>query len=766
MCTILWLLFVLASLQKTLGMNGFVYKKCFRGVTSVRTFFLFLVGFVFCIPLAVEAAPPLISCSVEQARATERWWYFGNRGVIDFGVSGTSRTLSVNPQSITMLEGSTVVTDTAGELQFYSNGQTVWNKNNQAMPNGTGLTAAPSATQTVASFPSLSRPGIYFVVHNGGAFETGGSGPLRYSEVDMSLDGGLGDITPGVKNILLDGGANTATEGLIAIPNSDGTGFWVITATGADEVGNNNIVAHEFDGDGPTGTIVRSPMSTPNGDTFATFNVSPDMTTLVQHFGNFADESGQLRLLSIDAESGVLEEIVTWDLPSTGSNGTYNYSADFSPDGRWVYATRIFGTGKLFRYDIETHTTAQALEDNIEIVGSIGTNGGQVKRAPDGRMYVANYNAPHLSIVNDPNNLTDPDFVQAGVTLPSGAVSQFGLPQTVAGCPAPKNAPVNLNVASAGHDRITLSWSEPVDDGGETLLGYKIDRSLDGSVWATIVSNTASTSLTYLDTELSADTTYFYRIFAVYDAVTSDSSNTASVQTDDVVAYAVEYTASAGGTVTGSVSQSVTAGGNATSVTAVPDQGYVFSKWSDDSTQNPRTDLSISGTISVQALFVVAPENTATERRSSRSGSSIVSRYTNLLETGNSQSAEALRALYPQVFQNALGSTESESSFSSSASNASCKLEHVSRELRFGSEGEDVRSLQAYLNCEGFLLGETGPGSPGNETIYFSDRTHAALIRFQEAYVSDILTPLSLMKGTGIFGVMSKKKADALSGIR
>ncbi len=349
----------------------------------------------------------------------------------------------------------------------------------------------------------------------------------------MSLQGGLGDVTAGTKNIMLDGGANTATEGLIAVPNADATGFWVITATGADEVGNNNIVAHEFDGNGPTGTIVRTPMSSPNGDTFATFNLSPDRTKLVQHFGNFSDGSGQLRLLDINAETGVMSEIVTWDLPKTGSNGDFNYSADFSPDGQWIYATRIFSGGKLFRYNIQTHTTAQDLEDNIELVGSIGTNGGQVKRAPDGKLYVADYNTTHLHVVNDPNNVTDPGFVQAGISLPPGAVSRFGLPQTVSGCPAPKNAPVNLNASAASYNGTGLSWSEPVDAGGDTLLGYRIDRSSDGDSWNTIVSNTGSLTTTYQDTGLSAGTTYYYRVYAVYDSTTSDSSNTASATTDD-----------------------------------------------------------------------------------------------------------------------------------------------------------------------------------------------------------------------------------------
>ena len=66
---------------------------------------LFLASqFVFSTPRQVYATPPpLVACSAEQARATERWWYFGGRGVIDFGASGTASTLSVNPQNISIL---------------------------------------------------------------------------------------------------------------------------------------------------------------------------------------------------------------------------------------------------------------------------------------------------------------------------------------------------------------------------------------------------------------------------------------------------------------------------------------------------------------------------------------------------------------------------------------------------------------------------------------------------------------------------------------
>jgi hypothetical protein len=91
-----------------------------------------------------------------------------------------------------------------------------------------------------------------------------------------------------------------------------------------------------------------------------------------------------------------------------------------------------------------------------------------------------------------------------------------------------------------------------------------------------------------------------------------------------------------------------------------------------------------------------------------------------------------------------------------------CPYYHFTRTLRFGSTGEDVRALQKFLNCAGFKLAGSGPGSPGKETSLFVDMTYNALIKFQEVYKSDILTPINSNKGTGIFAQFSKAKAYSL----
>ncbi len=53
------------------------------------------------------------------------------------------------------------------------------------------------------------------------------------------------------------------------------------------------------------------------------------------------------------------------------------------------------------------------------------------------------------------------------------------------------------------------------------------------------------------------------------------------------------------------------------------------------------------------------------------------------------------------------------------------------RNLSLQMVGEDVRSLQKYLNSNGFVIASSGPGSVGNETSIYGPLTKATVTRFQ-----------------------------------
>lgn len=141
------------------------------------------------------------------------------------------------------------------------------------------------------------------------------------------------------------------------------------------------------------------------------------------------------------------------------------------------------------------------------------------------------------------------------------------------------------------------------------------------------------------------------------------------------------------------------------------------------------------------------PTPTPTPVRSS-SGSSISSRVTNLVAMGKQDKAQEIMKqwshLFPQQTQTA---TQPRSTNTDSGSTSDTSLS-FSRNLATGMTGNDVKTLQEFLNTKGFLIARTGPGSPGNETVKFGALTRAALIRFQKAN--------NILPAVGYFGPVTR----------
>jgi len=72
----------------------------------------------------------------------------------------------------------------------------------------------------------------------------------------------------------------------------------------------------------------------------------------------------------------------------------------------------------------------------------------------------------------------------------------------------------------------------------------------------------------------------------------------------------------------------------------------------------------------------------------------------------------------------------------------------LTRDVYLGKSGEDVRSLQQFLNRNGYIVASAGPGSPGQETAYFGPATRAAVIRYQLAR--------SVSPAVGYVGVLTR----------
>ncbi|UBB15767.1 IPTL-CTERM sorting domain-containing protein [Comamonas odontotermitis] len=371
------------------------------------------------------------SCTPTQVRATERYWFAGNKIAMDFGVSGTALpTITASPATVSNVqEGSTVVTDANGTLQFWVGEGSVYNRNQVVMANGSGITGNLSAVQVVVAFAAPDVPGKYFVVATSGA-AAGIPGTLLYSIVDMTANGGLGAVTS--KNITVPGGISS-NETLSAVPNSDGTGYWVLTTS----YGTRNLVAQLFDSNGPVGAPVVSTLSEDVGNLFGSIYFNKDLTQFaVATSVQGSNSSNIVRTMRFNAQTGQATEIASWHAGTTGSA----YAADFSPSGKYLYVSNIY-PGQLYRYDVSSGdaATIKASEESVGVTGDI-RGGGHVRRGPDGAMWIAHEaNNPSLTRIANPDEalVANIGFARGNIALPAGVTSRWGLPQTVAGCPKP-----------------------------------------------------------------------------------------------------------------------------------------------------------------------------------------------------------------------------------------------------------------------------------------------------------------------------------------
>ena len=75
----------------------------------------------------------------------------------------------------------------------------------------------------------------------------------------------------------------------------------------------------------------------------------------------------------------------------------------------------------------------------------------------------------------------------------------------------------------------------------------------------------------------------------------------------------------------------------------------------------------------------------------------------------------------------------------------------------------DVNYLQTFLNQDSRTsLGDSGPGSLNETTSYFGQKTKEAVMRFQQLFAAEILAPAKLSAPNGVFGPLTRSKANKL----
>jgi gliding motility-associated-like protein len=338
-------------------------------------------------------------------------WCFGYHHGVTFA-SGAPQILTGSQTDAR--EGSAAISSSEGELLFYASNATVWNKNNEAMPNGTGLlSGSDSSTQSGIIIPKPGAPGIYYLFNE--AVEDG----LVYSEINMSLNNGLGDVTAN-KNIVLDAAAKV--EKLTAVYHADKERIWLISHHAA----NNEFIAYLISSSG----IAAMPVVSPIGHSYSTLTpaedseylddgpagqlkASPDGTKLaaVQEGGSVLGGpygSGKIEVFDFDNTTGQVSNLRHLGVHFAA------YAVEFSPNGRFLYIndSQYFNSGalgttvvKIFQYDLQAGNEAAIAASEV-LVGQFSSRlSSAMQLGPDGRIYAMNTKSQNVLVaVTNPNN--------------------------------------------------------------------------------------------------------------------------------------------------------------------------------------------------------------------------------------------------------------------------------------------------------------------------------------------------------------------------
>ena len=89
----------------------------------------------------------IISCDILTTHAQNHAniWYFGQNEGVDFN---NGSPVAITNGALTSVEGCASISDQNGDILFYTNGMTLWKKNNLQMTNGAGLLGDSSATKS------------------------------------------------------------------------------------------------------------------------------------------------------------------------------------------------------------------------------------------------------------------------------------------------------------------------------------------------------------------------------------------------------------------------------------------------------------------------------------------------------------------------------------------------------------------------------------------------------------------------------------------
>ncbi|MCF4101323.1 T9SS type B sorting domain-containing protein [Gillisia sp. M10.2A] len=359
-------------------------------------------------------------------------WYFGDGAGLSFN---SGNPVALNGGRVSTIEGSASISDRNGNLLFYTDGITVFDRSHNSMLNGSGLKGNVSSTQSAIIIPKPAYPGIYYIftVDKPDYFNTSNDPieGINYSEVDMSLNGGLGGVVPDKKNIPLItyNPSNSlenefkSSEKISAVISGDCVSYWVVTQF------TNKFYAFNVSSSGVNTSPVISTISNNfspllneqnvNVTAGGYLKISPDGkkmaaaytgTSLGSPRTGGAKSTGKLFLYDFNDVTGRVsnEQLLLTSI--------YPYGVEFSPKTSKLYLTANiynsedrFQNSELYQFDLKSSN----IPASVKTIHTSRNVAGALQLAIDGKIYRAGYPTDDggyieykfLSVIKDPEEI-------------------------------------------------------------------------------------------------------------------------------------------------------------------------------------------------------------------------------------------------------------------------------------------------------------------------------------------------------------------------
>ncbi len=387
---------------------------------------------------------PAVICGRAYGQGEDNTWIFGINAGLNFNGGSPVPVFS----NMYTHYASASVSDVNGRLLFYTDGIWVWNRNHRLMPNGFSLNPVPyiysyNITQGALIIPFPDVPDKYYVFSLVGNNIGGGvdrsTNRLYYSVVDMTGDGGLGDVDPGQKGILLD---TTLKERMTAVVGEN-CNVWLLVQSRISAV---SIRAYEITAAGINTTPVISgyfSSRTSNLD-FGSMAAAPNRKKIAVTLNgpnglwcSFGQEVVGM-VLDFDPTTGVCSNPVWLEtdrsLCDIGGKGIA-----FSPDNSKVYVVSDIkataGHSRVYQYDLSSGNQSIISLSQINILSPHPSR--HLRLAPDGKIYIGRPGGPtvrgQLKVIDQPNlPATSFGFSLSDIYLLNGSyLGGGGLPNVV-----------------------------------------------------------------------------------------------------------------------------------------------------------------------------------------------------------------------------------------------------------------------------------------------------------------------------------------------